>query len=221
MKNVLFGLICLSVSGLAMADFAPVVVDGEIILNYGEVRDAGDMTQFNHDVDVDSRSVVRDNWNLGETDVDTSAIGNVMNIDGLGEIDTVQGVQESNIDARSVVRDNGIPNDELYVDTTAVGNALESGAGVVDSVQFVYDSNINATSVVRENGFGALPLDPQITTTAVGNSMTLPQAGEVASYQLNRNVGVSANARMIGNWGAIGPTNLNTTAVGNSLSIGQ
>lgn len=230
----LFGALVVSVVVLAMlvpttarADYAPVTVNGGILLNYDQTVDVvhpinmdadATSTQFNHEIDVNAKSVLVGNRNLGEVNVDVVGAGNVADV-VLGDTATVvQGVQESNISASSVARANSIPVDEVFVDVTALGNQSSVESGVVSNTQFVYDSAISARSEVSLNGFGVLPLDPLLNTTAIGNTASLI-GDDVANYQLNRNVSISAESIMRSNRGAIGPVELNTKAIGNAVTI--
>ena len=210
----------------AHADYAPVVVNGSIVLNYDESIDVDHPinfdvdaanTQFNHDVDVNAVSRVSGNDNLGEVNVNTTAVGNAADID-LGDITSVQGVQESSISARSVINDNTIPNNEVYSTTTAIGNQATLNGDTVSNTQFIYDSSVSAVNKIVGNDFGAVPLDPDLDTTAVGNAATLT-GSDVDSYQLNRGVDISARSVLKWNGGSVGPVNVDTRAIGNSVTI--
>lgn len=208
------------------ADYAPVVVNGSIVLNYDESIDVDHPinfdvdaanTQFNHDVNVNAVSRVSGNDNLGEVNVNTTAVGNAADID-LGDATSVQGIQESSISARSVIEYNVIPNNEVYSTTTAIGNQATLNGNTVSNTQFIYDSSVSAVNKVVGNDFGTVPLDPDLDTTAVGNAATLT-GSDVDSYQLNRDVNIGARSVLKWNGGSVGPVNIDTRAIGNSVTI--
>ncbi len=210
----------------ARADFAPVVVNGSIVLNYDETIDIDHPinmdvdaanTQFNHAVSVKAVSHVGGNNELGEVNVNTTAVGNAADIE-LGDATSIQGVQESSITARSIIEYNTIPDSEVYSTTTAIGNQATIDGDVVSNTQFVYDSRVSAVNRVVGNDFGSVPLDPDLDTTAVGNAATLT-GSDVDSYQLNRDVAINARSVVKWNNGAVGPVNVDTRAIGNSVTI--
>lgn len=123
------------------------------------------------------------------------------------------------------------------------GIGIDAGGATV--VQLVEGSNVTAVSTLNNNLFGCWwcrVVDPTVESTAVGNLANLTVLDtdlglpggipngvpfgvgkspiSVTQFTIKGSK-VSALSTMIGNRGRIGPVNVNSTAIGNSVSVGS
>lgn len=233
-------------STTAQADYANVVIDSDVVLNYNqeidmtgavnvptvEIGETGDnvVSQNNHDVTIQSTGIISDNNTIGgDINLNVNAIGNnaSIEVDNYATIGSVQGNQESTISASGFITENRIGDVETELNVTAVGNNLsiartevdnEATSAAVGAIQFNYDTTITATGVVKGNNFG-VQRDPVIKVSAIGNNFSAFNGVTTSNMQLNKGTTITSFGSFSGNVGNIGPVDVSVTSVGNNLSI--
>jgi hypothetical protein len=226
MKNIIIALpFSLTLATAALADFPPVYIDPEAVINldYGETIDMTGTVNVPSGLDLPDANINVNQFNHASP---TTAVGSVIN------------------NVPSGVGDNTI--DYINVNVTAVGNnaaidiSKNGTAPVVGAVQGNQDGSIStAAGTISGNRVDLIDGEiVELNVTAVGNNLSIENDSgtktTLGSIQFNYDSGATATGSIINNGFGVNPPNmrptptpqvtrgrdpeLNVTAVGNNLA---
>nr|CAA6807589.1 MAG: Unknown protein [uncultured Thiotrichaceae bacterium] len=204
----------------SVIDNTPTGVDGQAITDLQvNVTAVGNNASIELDTDGTTVGAVQGNQNGGASATGEIS-GNRVDLDKVIDADgnEVDGIVELNVTAVG----NNLTIDGDAVKDAAVGSmqfnydSPVNATGTISGNGFGVDPTAAPTP---EPVVAPVARDPKLAVTAVGNNLSSIKGTTGSMTQINRNSPIAATGLISGNTGFVGPVSLDVTAVGNNISI--